>query len=91
MLINLSSTLELQRLTEVADDLKEQIEAIPGILEVRRVGGVEREIRVYVNPDKLQYHNLDLNQVTRAISAENTNIPGDDRNGPHKIPSSGSR
>ena len=76
MLINLSSTLELQRLTEVADDLKEQIEAIPGILEVRRVGGVEREIRVYVNPDKLQYHNLDLNQVTRAISAENTNIPG---------------
>ncbi|MGB0707792.1 MAG: efflux RND transporter permease subunit, partial [bacterium] len=76
LLINLSSTLELQRLTEVADDLKEQIEAIPGILEVRRVGGVEREIRVYVNPDKLQYHNLDLNQVTRAISAENTNIPG---------------
>ena len=75
LLINLSSTLELQRLTEVADDLKEQIEAIPGILEVRRVGGVEREIRVYVNPDKLQYHNLDLNQVTRAISAENTNIP----------------
>ena len=56
--------------------MKEQIEAIPGILEVRRVGGVEREIRVYVNPDKLQYHNLDLNQVTRAISAENTNIPG---------------
>ena len=76
LLINLSSTLELQRLTEVADDLKEQIEAIPGILEVRRVGGVEREIRVYVNPEKLQYHNLDLNQVTRAISAENTNIPG---------------
>ena len=76
LLINLSSKLELQRLTEVADDLKEQIEAIPGILEVRRVGGVEREIRVYVNPDKLQYHNLDLNQVTRAISAENTNIPG---------------
>ncbi|MEK9563730.1 MAG: efflux RND transporter permease subunit, partial [Deltaproteobacteria bacterium] len=35
LLINLSSTLELQRLTEVADDLKEQIEAIPGILEVR--------------------------------------------------------
>ena len=76
LLINLSSTLELQSLTEVADDLKEQIEAIPGILEVRRVGGVEREIRVYVNPDKLQYHNLDLNQVTSAISAENTNIPG---------------
>ena len=46
-------------------DLKEQIEAIPGILEVRRVGGVEREIRVFVNPDKLQYHNLDLNQVSQ--------------------------
>ena len=76
MLINLSSKVELQRLTEIADDLKERIESIPGILEVRRVGGLEREIRVYVNPDKLQYHNLDLNQVTRAITAENANIPG---------------
>jgi multidrug efflux pump subunit AcrB len=76
MLVNLSSNIEMLRLTEIADELKERIEAIPGILEVRRVGGLEREIRVYVNPEKLQYHNLDLNQVSRAISAENTNIPG---------------
>ena len=49
LLINLSSKLELQRLTEVADDLKERIEAIPGILEVRRVGGVEAPVLLRVD------------------------------------------
>ena len=54
--------------------MKEQIEATR-IFEVRRVGGGTGDSSL-CNPDKLQYHNLDLNQVTRAISAENTNIPG---------------
>ena len=63
-------------LTELADEVKEEIEGIPGILEVRRAGGLEKEIRVYVNPDKMNYYKLALNQVSSAISNENTNLPG---------------
>ena len=64
------------RLTELADEVKEEIEGVPGILEVRRAGGLEKEIRVYVNPDKMNYYKLALNQVSSSISNENTNLPG---------------
>ena len=63
-------------LTELADEVKEEIEGVPGILEVRRTGGLEKEIRVYVNPDKMNYYKLALNQVSSSISNENTNLPG---------------
>ena len=76
LLVNLSGAVGLVRLKEVADDLKDDIESIPGILEVRRVGGLEREVRVYVNPEKLRYYNLDLNNVSGTIERENTNLPG---------------
>ena len=76
MILNLAGDLGLLGLTELADEVKEEIEGIPGILEVRRAGGLEKEIRVYVNPDKLNYYKLALNQVSSSISNENTNLPG---------------
>ena len=76
MILNLAGEMGLLALTNLADEVKEEIEGIPGILEVRRAGGLEKEIRVYVNPDKLNYYSLDLNQVSTAISSENTNLPG---------------
>ena len=76
--LNLSGTAGLQRLKEVAEEVKDEIEAIPGILEVKRAGGLEREVQVNVDPDKLRYYNLDLNQVANTIAFENTNIPAGD-------------
>ena len=76
MILNLAGNLGLLGLTELADEVKEEIEGIPGILEVRRAGGLEKEIRVYVNPDKMNYYKLALNQVSSSISNENTNLPG---------------
>ncbi len=76
MILNIAGEIGLLGLTDLADDVKEEIEGIPGILEVRRAGGLEKEIRVYVNPEKLNYYNLDLNQVSTSIKSENTNLPG---------------
>ena len=76
MILNLAGDMGLLGLTELADEVKEEIEGITGILEVRRAGGLEKEIRVYVNPDKLNYYKLALNQVSSSISNENTNLPG---------------
>ena len=53
MILNLAGEMGLLALTNLADEVKEEIEGIPGILEVRRAGGLEKEIRVYVNPEKL--------------------------------------
>ncbi|GIT08408.1 MAG: hypothetical protein CM1200mP30_20380 [Pseudomonadota bacterium] len=76
MILNIAGDMGLLGLTNLADEVKEEIEGIPGILEVRRAGGLEKEIRVYVNSEKLNYYNLDLNQVSSSIRSENTNLPG---------------
>ncbi|MDH5752284.1 MAG: efflux RND transporter permease subunit, partial [Deltaproteobacteria bacterium] len=76
LMVNLAGDVGLVMLKEVAEDLKDDIEGIPGILEVNRAGGLEREIKVYVDPQKLLYYQLSLNQVVNAVERENTNIPG---------------
>jgi multidrug efflux pump len=78
MTLNLSGKIGLYRLKNIAEELKEAIEGIPGVLEVTRTGGLEREVQVNVDAEKLRYYNLDLNQVSNAISLENTSIPAGD-------------
>ncbi|MCP4749588.1 MAG: efflux RND transporter permease subunit [Proteobacteria bacterium] len=85
MTVNLSGTIGLFQLKEIAEEVKDRIEKIPGILEVKRTGGLEREVKIDVDPDKLRYFNVDLNQVSNAIAYENANIPaGDIAMGPLK-------
>ena len=76
LIVNLSGAFGLVNLKMIADDLKDRIESVPGVLEVRRIGGLEKEVQVNVDPDKLRYYNLDLNMVSDTIRAENRSIPG---------------
>jgi CzcA family heavy metal efflux pump len=76
LIVNLAGEVGLVALKDVADDMKDEIEAIPGILEVNRAGGLEREVHVYANPEQLRYHKISLNQLASAVEAENTTIPG---------------
>jgi CzcA family heavy metal efflux pump len=64
------------RLKRLAETLKTSMEALPGVLEVDLTGGLEREIRVEVNPHQLHAYGLSLQDVTAALSMENINIPG---------------
>ncbi|MBM4370951.1 MAG: efflux RND transporter permease subunit, partial [Deltaproteobacteria bacterium] len=66
------------RFTAIAEDLQAEIEALPDVLEVDIAGGVERELRVEVNPHLLAAVDLSLSQVVQALQAENVNIPGGD-------------
>ena len=76
--ISLSGPAGPVRYTSIAEDLQAEMEALPDVLEVDLSGGVEREIRVEVNPHLLNVHDLSLNQVVNALRAENVNIPGGD-------------
>lgn len=76
LIINVSGDQELTVLKDIAEKVKDKIEKIPGILEVKRAGGLEREIQVILDPDKLEYYNLDANSVVGTISSENNTTPG---------------
>lgn len=63
-------------LKELADDLQDDIESVPGVLEVTVSGAREREIQVVVDPDKLAYYNISINTLQSVVAAENQNTSG---------------
>jgi len=50
--------------------------AIPGVGEVNRSGGVDREIRVELDPDRMNAYGVTAAQVSQALTAVNNNLPG---------------
>lgn len=76
MTINLAADYSLARLKDVAEELQDELESITSVLEVDLIGGLEREVQVNVNLNKLQGYNLTFGDVIGAIQQENTNIPG---------------
>jgi len=76
LIFSLSSTCGLSCLKEIADDLEDEIEAVTGVLEVDITGGLEREIRVEVFPEKLAYYGLTINSLQNIVQSENQNTSG---------------
>ncbi|MCK5509095.1 MAG: efflux RND transporter permease subunit, partial [Desulfobacterales bacterium] len=76
VVFSLSGTCGITRLKEIADDLEEEIESIPGVLEAEVTGGREREIRIEVDPDKLAYYRIPITAFQNAVSSENQDTSG---------------
>jgi len=73
---SLSGTCGLTALKRIADGLEEDIESIPGILEVNVTGGREREIVIEVDPDKLAYYKIPITAFQSVVAGENSNTSG---------------
>ena len=57
-----------------AEDLKKRLEPIEGVAAVKVSGGLEDEIQVDIDQDKLKQLGLDVNVVIERLRAENINI-----------------
>ncbi len=73
---SLSGSSGLRTLKRIADDLEEEIESIPGVLEVDVTGGREREVIIEVDPDKLAYYRIPITTFQSVIAGENANTSG---------------
>jgi len=76
VVFSLSGTCGITCLKEIAEDLKDDIESIPGVLEVEVTGGLEREIIIEVEPDKLAYYQIPITAFQKVVSSENQNTSG---------------
>ncbi len=76
VIFSLSGTCGIVRLKEIADDLKDEIDTIPGVLEAQVTGGLEREIRVEAFPEKLAYYNIPIFKLQQVVTSENRNTSG---------------
>ena len=72
----LSGNCGPRMLKKIADDLKDNIEAVPGVLEAEVTGGQEREIRIEVDTDKLAYYKIPITSLQQAVVSENQNTSG---------------
>ena len=74
--INIAGPYSLSKLKDIAEDLKDEIEKIEGILDVKINGGLEREVHVDVDMNKLNHYHVRFEDIITAIENENRTIPG---------------
>ncbi|HEX8097865.1 MAG TPA: efflux RND transporter permease subunit, partial [Pyrinomonadaceae bacterium] len=75
--IAVSAPRSLREVTDVADkQIKKNIESINGVGNVDIVGGREREIQIYVDPDKMRAYNVTVAEVAAAVKLQNMEVPG---------------
>ncbi|MFC1478818.1 efflux RND transporter permease subunit [Candidatus Margulisiibacteriota bacterium] len=76
MVVNISGPVGLVRLKEVAEDLKDELEAHRGVLRVDVTGGRDKEVQVLVDSKKLKAYELTIDSLVRSLQAENLDMPG---------------
>ena len=75
MYLSLTGTVGLPVLTQLAEELEDEIEAIKGVLEVKVVGGVEREIQIVVDPVRAAEYGVSMADLVQLAQVENVNTP----------------
>ncbi|GGZ13068.1 efflux RND transporter permease subunit [Shewanella fodinae] len=69
------SEAELKRLRSYAEEeLKRELETLPGVASVRLSGGLEQEIHILLNQQKLSQLNLSSELIKQRIAEENINL-----------------
>ncbi|MBL4559369.1 MAG: efflux RND transporter permease subunit [Labilibaculum sp.] len=59
----------------VDDRIKPNLASIPGVSRVDLIGGLDREIKIMLDPNKLEAYNLNLLEVTQMIEYANMEFP----------------
>lgn len=67
--------IPLALMTRLAEDLEDDIEAVRGVLEVNVIGGIEREIQIIVDPDRVTEFGVSLADLVTLARVENVNTP----------------
>ena len=56
--------------------LRRQLESVNGVGQVLVLGGRQRQINIWLDADRLRAYNLTVTDVSRALQAQNIEIPG---------------
>ncbi|MEW5798110.1 MAG: efflux RND transporter permease subunit [Bacteroidota bacterium] len=76
MYVNAVGDVGAARLKNVAEELQDKIESVPGVLRADIVGGLEPEIQVNVDVYRMNAYQVSFDDVSGAIRVENLSIPG---------------
>ena len=72
-----SAPRDIVELTDMVTTLiQEKIESADGVGEAVVFGARQKQIKLFIDPDKLRAYGLATNQVTAAITSQNQELPG---------------
>ncbi len=75
--VMLSGDMPTRDLTEFADkQIKERLERVSGVGQVTILGGRARQIRIWLDADKMRALNVTADDVVSALRRENADVPG---------------
>src|SRR6476660_2177772 len=75
--IALTANKPVREVTEYADKvLRRQLESVSGVGQVLVLGGRQRQVNVWLDADRLRAYNLTVTDVSRALQAQNIEVPG---------------
>jgi len=75
--VAVASPRSLRETSEIADKrIRRALETVDGVGQVSLTGARERQVRVFLDADRLEAHGLTIHDVQRAIQGENVEIPG---------------
>lgn len=75
MFLSLMGDINKAVLTKFAKDLEDELESIKGVLDVKVVGGVEREIQIIVDPVRASEYGVSMADLVTLARVENVNTP----------------
>ncbi len=76
LICGVSSNLDPVQMRKMIDDeIKYRIERLPGVAALDVRGGLDREIHINLNPDRVKALEIPLPQIRRKIIDENVNMP----------------
>ncbi len=71
-----SGSQAVPELTTLADEtIRRRLEAVSGVGQVQIAGGLEREIRVFILPDRMQSLGVSAQEVLGALQRQNLEVP----------------
>jgi multidrug efflux pump subunit AcrB len=60
----------------VDNEVAKTLLTVPGVGQVKRIGGVDREIQVVLDPQRLAAYGVTAAEISRQLGAINVNVPG---------------
>lgn len=60
----------------IDNDLQRELLAVPGVSQVQRMGGVDREIRIELDPGRMLAYGVTADQINSQLRALNVDLPG---------------
>jgi multidrug efflux pump subunit AcrB len=74
--VNISGNYDLKKLKKYADDLQDQLEALPEINRVDEIGAPDREVQINVDMNKMAAAQISFGDIQNAVAGENHTISG---------------